>query len=418
MVVSASATSKVEAAVSYDLLRSVHVVELSMYAFAPSAAAVLSDWGAEVIKVVPPKVSDPMMGTPVAGLPIKDVGVSFMWEIMNRGKRCVALDVSTDDGRQLLRELVAGADVFVTNLLPGARRRFAVNPEDLFAVNASLIYGRATGHGPEGEESNVGGFDHTDFWARTGIGHAASMVAEEFVPQPGPAMGDLSAGAFLAGAIAAALYRRETTGRGAIVDVSLLSSGLWVGAPGVVASQLYGVEAIPRMHHADLPNAMVAAYATRDGRLVYFAGIQTESHFENFCGAIDRKDLLDDPRFATAAARQDNRRECIAVLDEIFASRDLSDWIDALQRLSTPWTVVKTAAEAAVDPQVVANGFVPRVQGPAGPFPLVASPAQFDGVPPQIGRAPEHGEHTEEVLLELGRSWEDIVELKERNAIL
>ena len=154
------------------------------------------------------------------------------------------------------------------------------------------------------------------------------------------------------------------------------------------------------------------------GRLIYFAGIQTERHFENFCEAIDRKDLLDDPRFATAAARHANRRECIAVIDEIFASRDLSDWIDALRHLSTPWTVVKTAAEAAVDPQVIANGFVPRVQGPAGPFPLVASPAQFDGVPPQVGRAPEHGQHTEEVLLELGRSWEEIVELKERNAIL
>jgi crotonobetainyl-CoA:carnitine CoA-transferase CaiB-like acyl-CoA transferase len=403
---------------SYDLLDGVRVIEVSLYAFAPSAAAVLADWGADVVKVVPPKVADPMMGTPIAGLPKKDVGVAFMWEILNRGKRCIALDISTDEGREVLADLVAQADVFVTNLLPGARARFGIDPNDLFTVNDSLIYARATGHGAEGPEREAGGYDHTDFWARTGIGYAASMVADEFVPQPGPAMGDLAAGAFLAGAIAAALYRRAQTRRGAVVDVSLLSSGVWVAAPAVVASQLYDVDTIPRMRHTDLPNALVAAYATRDGRLIYLAGIQTEGHFENFCEMIDRRDLLEDPRFATATDRYTNRRECIQVLDQIFATRDLIDWVQALQGLSTPWTVVKTAAEAAVDPQVTANSFITQVDGPVGPYPLVASPAQFDTVAPSLARAPEHGQHTEEILLELGRSWDDITELKDRDAIL
>jgi crotonobetainyl-CoA:carnitine CoA-transferase CaiB-like acyl-CoA transferase len=404
--------------VSYDLLAGVRVVELSMYAFAPSAAAVLADWGADVVKVVPPKHADPMMGNPIAGLPDDDVGVAFMWEILNRGKRCIALDVSTDDGRQVLLDLVAQADAFVTNLLPGARARFRIDPDDLSAVNPSLVYGRATGHGPDGPERDAGGFDHTDFWARTGIGHAASMVADEFVPQPGPALGDLSAGAFLAGGLAAALYRRATTGRGALVDVSLLSSGVWVGAPAVVASQLYGVDTIPRMRHGDLPNPLVAAYTTRDGRQIYLAGIVTEGHFENFCETIGRKDLLDDPRFATGQARSANARRCIAVLDEIFATRDLADWIEALRGLTTPWTVVQTAAEAAVDPQVAANGLVAPVEGPVGRFSLVRSPAQFDGARPELRCAPDHGEHTEEILLELGRTWDDVAQLKARDAIL
>jgi crotonobetainyl-CoA:carnitine CoA-transferase CaiB-like acyl-CoA transferase len=402
---------------SYDLLDETKVVELSLYAFAPSAAAVLSDWGADVIKVVPPRVADPMMGTPIAGLPRKDVGVAFMWELLNRGKRCVGIDVSTVEGREVLFDLVSGADVFISNLLPGARQRFGIEPSDFQTRHPSLVYARASAHGVEGPESGVGGYDHTDYWARSGIGHAASQVADEFVPQPGPAMGDLVAGVALAGAIVAALLRRERTGRGAIVDVSLLSTAIWVGAPAAMASLLYDVDTIPRMRHADLPNPLVAAYATRDGRLIYLAGIQTENHFENFCACVDRADLLADPRFVTGAARFKHRVELIAALDELFASRDLAEWVQRLRDLKTPWTVVQTAREAAVDPQVTANHLITTVQG-AVEYPVVASPAQFDGLPLRLRPAPDHGEHTDEVLAELGRSSEEIIDLKVCDAVL
>jgi crotonobetainyl-CoA:carnitine CoA-transferase CaiB-like acyl-CoA transferase len=403
---------------SYDLLDGVKVVELSMYAFAPSAAAVLADWGAEVVKVVPPTVADPMKGTPIARLPERDVGVEFMWEIMNRGKRCIGLDVSMPEGREVLVDLVRAADVFITNLLPDARRRFGIDTGDLLAANPRLVYGRATGHGDRGAERDLGGYDITDFWARTGIGHAASQVSDEFVPLLGPAFGDLTSGAFLAGGIAAALFRRERSGAGAVVDVSLLSSGLWVLSPGVVASRLYDVDTIPRFRHAEAPNPMVAVYTTSDGRQVYLSGIQTEGHFENFCEVIGRRDLLEDPRFATSAARLAHAAECVEVLDEIFGSHTLAEWRDRLATLSTPWMVVQTAAEAAEDPQVAANGLVVDVDGLNGTFPLVASPAQFDGIAPSLARAPEHGEHTEEILLGLGCSWDQILALKQVGAVL
>jgi crotonobetainyl-CoA:carnitine CoA-transferase CaiB-like acyl-CoA transferase len=403
---------------TYDLLQGVKVVELAMYAFAPSAAAVLADWGADVVKVVPPAMADPMAGTPIAGLPEPTVDIAFMWEIMNRGKRSIGIDVGTDQGRDVLLDLIAGADVFITNLLPKARERFGIDVGEVLARRPDLVYARASGHGPTGPERDSGGFDHTDFWARTGIGHAASQVAGQFVPQVGPALGDLTAGAFLAGGIAAALVRRGRTGEGAVVDVSLLSSGMWVFAPAVVASEVYDVDGIPRARHADLPNPLVAGYTTRDGRIIYLAGVQTERHFENFCEVVDRKDLLADPRFATAELRAANARACIEELDRVFAARDLAAWQEVLQGLSTPWTVVQTAREATADVQVVANGMVTMVDGGPGRYPLVASPATFDGYEPDLRPAPAHGEQTEEILLELGRDWDAIAALKDAGAVL
>lgn len=402
----------------YDLLDGVKVVELSMYAFAPASAAVLADWGADVLKVVPPATADPMMSrTVIGGLPPKDVGVAFMWEQLNRGKRCIGLDVSTPDGHDILMDLVREADVFITNLLPDARRRFGVDVDDVLKANPGVIYARASGHGDQGPQRESGGFDHTDFWARTGIAHAASLAVGEFVPQPVPALGDLSSGAFMAGGIAAALFRRQRTGRGAVVDVSLMSSGMWASAPGVIASQLYGVDTIPRRSHADQPNPLVTAYTTRDGRQIYMSGIQTEKNFPAFAEIVGHPELVDDIRFATGPERLANARECIGFLDGIFRERDLADWVERFRPSPMPWAIVQTSAEAATDPQTVANGYVIAIEGEAGPYPVVASPAQFDNIRPTAQRAPDHGEHTEIVLMSLGLDWDTIARLKSQGAV-
>jgi crotonobetainyl-CoA:carnitine CoA-transferase CaiB-like acyl-CoA transferase len=403
--------------VSDDTLEGVRVVEVAMYAFAPSAGAVLADWGADVVKVVPAEIADPMLGNPIAGLPENETGIAFMWQLLNRGKRCVALDLRTEAGREILHDLIATADVLITNLLPGARQRFGLEPDDLRTRHERLIYARASGHGPEGPERDEGGYDHTDFWARTGIAHAASQVSDEFVPQPVPAMGDLSSGAFLAGAIAAALFRRERTGHGALVDVSLLSSGMWVAQPSVVAAHLFGVPTVPRMRHADSMNAFVGAYRTSDDRLINLAGIRTDKGFDEFCALVGRPEIANDPRFATAEGRYEHRRALIAVMDEVFASKDLAAWIEIFADFDTPWSVVQTAAEAAVDPQVAANHYLVPVDGMPSEFALVPSPAQFDARAPSLAPAPEHGQHTEEVLLELGRTWDDIAALQSESVI-
>lgn len=401
----------------YDLLSGVKVVELSMYAFAPSAGAALADWGADVIKVVHPTIADPMRGASIAGLPKKDVGVAFSWEQLNRGKRCVTVDVSTEPGHEIMRRLLKGADVFIINLLPAARARFKLDVEDVQAICPNIVYARASAHGDKGPERERGGFDHTDFWARTGFAHAAGMAVGDFVPQPGPAMGDAISGAFLAGGIAAALYKRQQSGKGAVVDVSLLSSGLWAFGKSIVASQLYDVPTVPRFPHLEQPNPLVAAYTTRDGRQIYLAGVQTDKYFEEFATLIGCPALAADERFRTGSARLKNARACIEALDEAFAQHDLATWKDRLASCPTPWSIVQTAAEAAHDPQVEANGWLVEINKESLRYSLVASPVQFDGVPTNLECAPEHGEHTEMVLMDLGYSWDDISELKRLGAI-
>jgi crotonobetainyl-CoA:carnitine CoA-transferase CaiB-like acyl-CoA transferase len=403
---------------AYDLLSGFKVLELSLYAFAPASAAVLSDWGADVIKIVPPTVADPMMSKKaIGGLPDIEVDIAFMWEQLNRGKRCIGLNVNSDEGRKVMYRLLEQADVFIINLLPSARRRFGLDVEEVQKINPRLIYARASGHGPEGPQKEAGGFDHTDFWARSGVAHAASSVVGEFIPQPGPAFGDVASGAMLAGAIAAALLRRERTGQGAVIDVSLLSTGVWMFGPALIASQVYDVETIPRFKHADQPNPMVTAYDTADGRQIYLAGIQTEKNFEILADILGIPDMPKDPRFATGPARLANRGACIEILDRAFARRTLAQWLEVFDECPVPWAVVQSARETFNDPQVQVNGFMMEVQGDNGTYPLAASPAQFDRQHLSVTRAPQHGENTEEVLMEYGMEWDEIERLKAANVI-
>ncbi len=402
----------------YDILEGVRVVEVAMYAFGPSAAAVLGEWGADVIKVGHPGFADPMRGNAIADLPSRDDDLSFMWEILNRNKRSVALDISTESGRQLLDELIVDADVFLTNFLPSSRRKLRIDVDDVRAVNDRIIYARATGQGARGPEADKGGFDHTSYWCRSGIAHATAQATSEFVAQIGPAFGDLASGFALASGVVGALLRRERTGRPAVVDASLLATGLWMMSPGITASELYDIDNIPRRRHADVPNPMVTAYETRDGRQIYLSGVRTDADWDNVCTCIGRKDLLDDLRFADPRERIANRAELIRILDEVFATRDLDDWRHALAELVIPWSVVQTAHEVHRDVQVMENGYLAPVEAQGKtPLSVVASPVQFDEMPASIRGAPEHGEHTEAVLLELGHSWEDIGALREQGAI-
>jgi crotonobetainyl-CoA:carnitine CoA-transferase CaiB-like acyl-CoA transferase len=403
---------------SYDMLSGIKVVEVSMWAFVPSAGAVLADWGADVVKVVPVDLQDPMLGKGVvADLPAPRIKVPFMWELMNRGKRCIGLDLAHPRGQEVLKKMVAQADVFMLNLLPPAQQRFGVTVDDIRAVKPDIVYARGTGQGPRGPQSDKGGFDATSFWAGSGLGFTASQVSDEFISLISPAFGDVLSGLSLASGITAALVRRLRTGQGAVVDVSLLAAGMFSVAPSIVASELFDIDTIPRVRHKAAPNPLMAAYATKDGRYIVLGGMRTDLDWASVCHSLQAPHLADDLRFSRFERRTENRQACIASLDEVFASRTLEEWTKILEDYPAPWTVVKTPHEMLTDEQVLANGYITEVETAGGPLSLVPSPVQFDQTPIELRAAPGHAEHTDQILEELGYSEADILELKVANAV-
>ena len=395
----------------YDVLAGVRVIEVSLWGFVPSAATTLADWGADVVKVVHPETGDPMQTAVVGGVPPVDDGTSFMWELANRGKRSVGIDLSDPRGRGLLDVLLDGADVFLTSLLPDARERLRIDVDDICGVNPTIVYARGSAKGPVGPEHRSGGYDALDYWGRSGLGYTVAEATGDFLPQPGPAMGDLSAGVMLAGGIAAALVRRARTGIGAVVDSSLLAAGIWANAPSVVASELTGIRGIPARR--DGVNPVYRAYRTADDRHLFFSAMNADSAWEEFCGRLGRPDLVADARFGSHADRVAHSTELADVLQEILGSRPLADWRVRFDGMRMPWTALQSSDEVHADRQAVANGYLPSSRVSSGrEMRTVATPLQFDGEPLGVTRAPTHAEHTDEVLGEVGLTMEELLELK------
>jgi crotonobetainyl-CoA:carnitine CoA-transferase CaiB-like acyl-CoA transferase len=401
------------------VLDGVKVVEVALYGYVPAAASVLSDWGAQVIKIEHPQTGDPIRGLSAFGVAPGDGGVTMLWEVLNRGKRCAGIDVAHPEGYEALMSLIDDADVFLTNFLGPARQRLKIDAEHIQARNPNIIYARGTGHGISGPDADKGGFDGISYWARTGMATSAMPVDYDYpINLPGPAVGDIQAGLNLAGAISAALYRRERTGNGAVVDGSLLAAGLWAMQSTIAGSYVTGRDQLPKMDRRRPGNPLANVYRTKDGRFVNLAMLEADRYWPSFCVAAGRPEWVDDPKLATAALRLENVELCVDLLDDLFAERTLAEWITVLDSQEGQWSTVNTAAETLHDAQVGANGFIQTVRYPNGAeLPLVPAPVQFDGEPAVLRPAPGFGEHTDEVLREQGISDERILELKISGAI-
>ena len=400
-------------------LAGIKVLEVAQWWFVPAAGAVLADWGADVIKIEHPVHGDAQRGLAAAGFGMAIGGVDFMMQQSNRGKRSVGLDIGVPEGRALLLRLAAESDVFLTNFLPSARTKLGIDVDDIRAVNPRIVYVRGSGQGPKGPDRDKGGYDATAFWSRGGVCNALTPPGAEVPTMQRAAFGDSIGAMTVAGGVAAGLLQRERTGEAPVVDVSLLGTAMWVMAPDIVASKLSGPGGIPSFGRGAAPNPIANSYRTQDGRWLLLMMLQPDRYWRDFCAAVERPDLAADARYESGVQRFHNREALIAELDALFASRPLAEWRVRLDRQEGPWAPMQTALELHDDAQTIANGYTRPVDGgEKGQFALVASPVQFDETAPSLSASPEMGQHTEEVLLDMGLSWEELAVLKSSGAIL
>jgi crotonobetainyl-CoA:carnitine CoA-transferase CaiB-like acyl-CoA transferase len=397
-------------------LDGVRVLELGIWVAVPSAAAVLADWGAQVVKIEPPD-GDPLRGLAATGLVPYQPDVNPAFQLDNRGKRSVTLDLRTPEGRDVAHALVRKADVFLSNLRRQKLVGLGMDADTLRAVNPRLVYAGLTGYGTEGPERDRAAFDYAAFWARAGI-MASLGEPEGPPPTQRPGMGDHMTGLGMAGAIAAALLARERTGRGQEIRMSLFQSGLWMLASDIQAAITTGYCHTPGGRRA-APNPLFNFYRTSDGRWLHLVMLQPDRHWRAFCRAVGRDDIAADPRFAGALVRFQHCRELIALLDPIFAERTLAEWATILDGADCYWGRVQSVADVVDDAQAAAIGaFAERTLPDGRPLRIVKSPVVFTETPAAVqGTAPELGQHTEEVLLEAGYGWDDIARLKDAGAL-
>ncbi len=358
---------------------------------------------------------------PTLGLvPTGPGGIAHMMELPNRGKRSVGIDMRTPEGRELLLKLCATADVFLTNFRPQARRKLGIDVEDVRAVNPKIIYVRGSGQGQRGPDAERGGYDGCTFWGRGGPADIISDPDAGYpIAQPGPAFGDVIGGLTIAGGISAALFHRERTGEASIVDNSLLGTAMWATAASSMAAGLFGMTRMPMRDRTETPNPIVGMYKTSDGRFLSLVMLESDRYWGDLVGLLGAPELEHDPRFIDAQARRENAAACVGILDDLFAKKTFEEWKTILEAAKGVWAPVQNAAELLVDPQAIANGYVREVEAKSGTmFKMIASPIQFDETPPDLTRGPDHGEHTDEVLGELGLDMDELLELKIKGAIL
>ena len=397
------------------------VLEVAQFTFVPAAGAILADWGADVIKVEHPLRGDTQRGfLNMGGIRVNPDRHPLM-EHPNRGKRSVGIDISTPGGQEVIYELAKTSDVFLTNYMPSVRQKNMFDVEHIRAVNPNIVYARGSAYGDKGAERDVGGYDGTAFWTRSGVGYA--LTPEELgapLSQGIPAFGDSIGGMFIAGGISAALLHRERTGEALELDVSLLSTAWWAAG----ASVTQGMEAGEVMRNA-MPgsaqsvNPFMGNYQTSDGGTINLCIISPTGLIRDTFEHLGIPAAAEDPRFADVLPLIQNADAAVELIAKAFAGKTFDYWRQHLRTMKGQWAPFQSLLDLAEDEQAIANDMIAEVELASGgaPFRVVRGPVQFNHEPLETTRAPQASEHTEIVLMEIGMDWDRIAELKQSGAI-
>jgi crotonobetainyl-CoA:carnitine CoA-transferase CaiB-like acyl-CoA transferase len=394
-------------------LEGVRVVELGVWVAGPAGGAVLADWGADVVKIEPP-TGDPARG--FAKMLGGDVPFNPPFEMDNRSKRSIVLDFTQQEGLELAHELLTEADVFLTNIRLDALERLQLDPAALTARYPRLVYGIITGYGTTGPDRDRAAYDISAFWARSGVAGLLTRPGEDPPFQRG-GMGDHGAGMTIAGGISAALVARERTGEGQLVATSLLRHGMYTISFDLNVALRFGVP-LAVAKRSQMTNPVINCYQDRDGRWFWLVGLEGQRHWPDVCRAVGHPEWIDDERFRDEEGRRANTGDLIPMLDEIFASRTREEWSVVFDAENVWWAPVQTTDEVLADPQVHAGGGFVDVPDEAGTVTMINTSVDFHGTPggPRA-MPPDLGEHTDEILGELGRDDAAITELRARGVV-
>ena len=397
-------------------LEGITVADLTHWGVGSITSGLFAEWGAKVIHIERPDGGDPLRGIGASGV-IAMGDMNYLWALVNRNKKSLAVDLKKETGKRIVHELIESADVCVSNFRYGALEKLGLDYDTLRQINPGLIYGHANAYGQKGPESERGGFDETAFWARGGVMGVLGEPDAPPVPLHG-AIGDFSTSLFLASGLILALRVRDQTGKGQRVDTSLLGSGVWAAACDVQATLTTG-QGMRQQSRTEKTNPLHNTYRTKDGKWIQFAMLQTDPIWPDFCRALGRPDLEHELMFASHEKRGQNNELLISVLDEIISTRARDEWIRRFDEYGLIYAPVSSITDVVNDPQVLENGYITEVDDPRyGLTKLVDCPIQLRGTPGKVrDLGPELGQHTEEILLEMGYTWDDIVSLREQKVI-
>ena len=405
------------------VMKGVRMLEVAQFTFVPAAGAVLTDWGADVIKIEHPVRGDAQRGIKELQRFALDQRRNALMQHPNRGKRSVGIDISTPEGQELIYEIAKACDSFLTNYLPSIRQKLKIDVEHLRAANPNIIYVRGSAFGEKGPERDKGGFDSTAYWARGGSAILATPRELDWpLTQPGPAYGDTIGGMNIAGGIAAALFHRERTGEALEVDVSLLSSGIWATACSIDVCMEMQVDPFANAMPGKTvigTNPFMGVFKTSDGGYINLTVLSPSQLIEDTFTHLGIPECARDPRFSTIEKLNEHSEAAHLLVREAMARQPFAYWLEHLKTMKGQWAAYQSPLDVEKDEQVQANGWIFEVESADGgkPIKLVSNPVQFNKEVVSNTRAPEASEHTELFLMEMGMEWDRIEALKAKGAI-